>query len=286
MLKSWLREPLLHFLLIGAVLFLLYYLQNDPNDEDLAADNNRIVISEAHINRLVAMWEKQRQRPPTPSELEGLIEHRIHEEVLNREALSMGLDKDDSVIRRRLAQKMEFIFADITAQAKPTDIQLTEYLKANPEKFEIPGRISFMQIYFNADKRGEQAWKDADKLLVELAQPDSNIDTGSAGDVFMFGQQHDNQTEQNVARLFGDDFSKELFDLPVDSWQGPVSSSYGLHLVRIADRTPSTQPDLDAIRDKARVEWEAEQRRQMNETFYQNLRQRYEIIIEDRVETE
>ncbi|MEN8133221.1 MAG: peptidylprolyl isomerase [Pseudomonadota bacterium] len=286
MLKSWLREPLLHFLLIGAVLFLLYYLQNDLNDEDLVADSNRIVISGAHIDRLVTMWEKRRQRPPIPSELEGLIEHRIREEVLNREALSMGLDKDDSVIRRRLAQKVEFIFADIAAQAEPTDTQLVDYLNANPEKFEIPGRISFVQVYFNTDKRGEQGHRDAGKLMAKLMQPGSYIDIGSVGDVFMFGQQHEHVTEQDVSRLFGEGFSKELFNLPIGGWQGPISSSYGSHLVRIASKTLSAQPDLEAVRDKVRIEWEAEQRQQMDESFYQSLRQRYEIVIEDRIEAE
>lgn len=286
MLKSWLREPLLHFLLIGAALFVLYYLQNDLNDEDFAADNHRIVISGAHIDRLIAIWEKQRQRPPTRNELEGLIEQQIREEVLYREALTMGLDRHDSIVRRRLAQKVEFIFADIAAQSEPTDAQLANYLEATPETFSVPGHISFVQVYFNADKRGEQVQKDARQLMARLIQPDSTIDIESAGDAFMFGQQHEHLTEPDVAGMFGEEFAGQVFDLPVASWQGPISSGYGLHLVRVASKAASTQPDLDTVRDKVRVEWAAEQRRQMDKSFYQNLRQRYEIIIEDRIKAE
>ncbi len=287
MVINWLREPLLHFLLIGAALFLAYSLQNDPDIGDITADRYRIVISGAQIDRLVAIWEKRWQRPPTRSELEGLIEREIREEVLSREALFMGLDNNDNVIRRRLAQKMEFIFTDIVAQVEPADAQLADYLNTNPEKFEIPGLISFVHIYFNTDKRGKQAQIDAELLLARLSQPDEDIDIDLAGDAFMLGQQHKALTETVVARLLGVDFAKVLFDLPAaDSWKGPVSSSFGLHLVRIESKTPSRQPDLEAVRDRVLFEWEARQRRQMNESLYQTLRQRYGVVIENQASGE
>ncbi|MFW2441007.1 MAG: peptidyl-prolyl cis-trans isomerase [Arenicellales bacterium] len=275
-MKKWLREPLLHFLLIGAGLFILYGLQNDQP----ADDGNRIVISEADIDRLLSLWEKKWQRLPTQSELDGLIEAQIRQEVLYREALAMGLDKDDSIVHRRLAQKVEFIFSDITSQAEPSDAELTDYLAANADKFEIPARISFQQIYLNSDKRGDQARSDADDLLGKLSQPDSSVDILAAGDPFMFGQQHENLTEQGVARLFGKDFASKLFNLPSGGWQGPVRSGYGLHLVQISNRTTPIQPSLDVVRQKVLNEWNTQQRQIMNKQFYQNLRARYEIVIE------
>ncbi len=277
MFKKWLREPLLHFLLIGAALFILYGLQND----ETADKDTRIVISEAEIDRLLTLWEKKWQRLPTRSELDGLIEAQIRQEVLYREALAMGLDQNDAIVHRRLAQKVEFIFSDLASQVKPGDAELADYLAAHSDKFEIPARINFQQIYLNSDKRGDHVQSDAGDLLEELTRAESSVDILTAGDAFMFGQQHENLTEHGVARLFGKDFASKLFSLPSGGWQGPVRSGYGLHLVQISDRTTPVLPSLDAVRQKVLNEWHTQQRQIMNEQFYQNLRTRYEIVIEN-----
>ncbi len=277
MLNKWLREPLVHFLLIGGALFLLYGLQN----EGFVEQSNRIVISEAELDRLITLWGKKRQRPPTQFELEGLIEQQIREEVLYREARAMGLDQNDSIVRRRLAQKVEFIFADLVSQAEPTDTDLADYLATHADLFEVPGRISFVQVYLSTDKRGARVEEDASRLLADLLKASPDADIMMAGDRFMFGQQYKQQTEHDVSRLFGKDFANKLFNLPVGHWQGPVLSGYGLHLVRIDNKTDARQPELDAVRDKVHNEWLARQRRVADEAFYQSLRQRYEIIIEN-----
>jgi hypothetical protein len=265
--KKWLREPLLHFLLIGAALFILYGLQNDQ--------------SEADIDRLLSLWEKKWQRLPTEAELDGMIEAQIREEVLYRESLAMGLDQNDAIVRRRLAQKVEFIFSDLASQVEPSDIELTDYLTEHTDKFETPARVSFQQIYLNSDKRGDQVRIDARDLLEQLSQQEPSIDIATAGDSFMFGQQHENLTEHGVARLFGKDFAGKLFSLQAGDWQGPMQSGYGLHLVQINNRTASIQPSLDVVRQKVLNAWQTQQRQIMNEQFYQNLRARYEIVIED-----
>ena len=277
MLKKWLREPLLHFLLIGALLFLVYGLRN----EGLVDQDNRIEISEADINRLITVWEKKRQRLPTQVELRGMIEQQIREEVMYREALVMGLEHNDPIVRRRLAQKVEFISADLVAQVEPTEAELSEYLAAHSEKFELPGRINFVQIYLNTDKRGAGVQEHAQQLLEQLNHTDSKVDVTTAGDPIMFGQQHEQVTMREVSRLFGNDFASKLFALPVGNWQGPILSGYGFHLVRIDNKTTARQPALDAVREKVRNEWFAQQRRTMDEAFYQSLRQRYEIVIRD-----
>ena len=276
MLKNWLREPLSHFLLIGALLFFLYELQND----EVSVGSNRIVINEATIDNMAALWEKRRLRRPSQKELDGMIEQKIREEVFYREALAMGLDNNDSVVRRRLAQKVQFLFSDLAMQGEPTDAQLVDYLKAKTDKFKLPGSIRFKQVYFNTDKRGPQAQSDAVQLLMRLTQPASSQDISQAGDTFMFGQQYDDISETEVARLFGKEFTIALFALPVAKWQGPVVSAYGLHLVRIDNMTPPVQPDLVAVRDKVRNQWLAEQRRAQDESFYLNLRQRYDVVVE------
>jgi len=277
LLNKWLREPLLHFLLIGAALFLFYSLQNDPVDND----RNRIVVTEAEIDRLISLWEKQRQRLPARFELEGLIEAQIREQVLYREALAMGLDQDDIIVRRRMAQKVEFIFSDIASLVEPTEADLAEYLVVHADKFEIPGRVSYRQVYLNVDDRGEQVQEDATRLLVELQKAEPDADISTAGDRFMFGQDYDRQSPREVSRIFGEVFAEQLFELPVGDWTGPVQSGYGLHLVQINDKTASRQPELTEVRDKVHTEWLAQQRRDGDEAFYQSLRQRYEIIIEN-----
>lgn len=280
-----LREPLLHFMLIGAVIFLVYDLQ----DDDYANDANRIVISKADIDHLNAILTKKQQRPPTQIELDGLIEQQIREQVMYREALAMGMDQNDAIVRKRLAQKVEFISSDIAATIEPTDNDLTDYLKAHPEKFESAAFLSFEQIYFNRDKRGTQTRDDALRTLTELNENNLKTETGqteisNTGDSFMMGLNHDDITEYGVSRLFGKNFAAELFKLETGDWQGPIDSSYGLHLVRITNKKDTQKAELNSVRDKVRNEWLSEQRHTMNEMFYQNLRQRYEIVIEKSTE--
>lgn len=276
MLNKWLHEPLLHFLLIGAVLFVVYELQNDGR-----IDNNRIVIGEAEINHLLALWQKKRQRLPTQEELQGLIDQQVREEIMYREALAMGLDQNDPVVRRRLAQKVEFISSDLAALVEPADSELEAYLAKHSEKFELPARINFTQVYINPDKHGADTEDHAKHLLTKLMQTHVDTEAGisSIGDPIMLDQQYEQMSEHGVSRLFGNDFADKLFTLPVGNWQGPVNSGYGLHLVWIDSKTPARQRELAEVHDKVRNEWLAQQRRIMDRSFYQGLRERYEVIV-------
>jgi hypothetical protein len=272
----WLKEPLFHFLLIGAGLFMLYGWQTD--DDALRPD--QIVFTEAHVDRLINLWERKWQRLPTQQELQGLIEQQIREEVLYREALAMGLDKNDQVVRRRMSQKMEFISNDLASLVEPDNEQLQSYLDKHPEKFAIPGRISYSQVFLNESQRGEQIYADARMLLAELSQSTVDIDISMAGDSFMGGYNFTDETDFGVARLFGTTFANALFKLPVGEWTGPVESGYGLHLVRINARTDSRAPSLAQVRDKVRGEWLVEQQRKTNDLLYSELRKRYQITVE------
>lgn len=271
----WLRDPLFHFLLIGAGMFMLYAWQAD----DDATRPDQIVFNEAKIDQLINLWERKWQRLPTQRELQGLIEQQIREEVFYREALAMGLDKNDMVVRRRMSQKMEFISNDLASLAEPDDAQLQAYLDLHPEKFAIPGRISYSQVYLNTSERGEQVYSDAQTLLSQLSQSTVDIDASMEGDSFMAGYRFTDETDFGVRRIFGEAFAHSLFAAPVGEWTGPVESGYGLHLVRIDSRTESRSPSLEQVRDKLRVEWLAEQQRETNDLLYAELRKRYEITI-------
>ncbi len=273
--RTLLREPLLHFLLIGAALFLFYNLQNEGR-----IDNNRIVISEAQINHLVTLWEKKRQRPPTQIELEGMIQQQIREEVMVREALAMGLEKNDSIIRRRLAQKIEFITSDLAALAEPSEADLSNYLSTHSDEFTLPARLDFVQVYINPEKHEANTQEYINNLLNELSQAGENSDITTLGDSLMLEQQHEQVTEHDVTRLFGKEFASELFTLTVGNWQGPIQSGYGMHLVHIGNKTENKQLELNAVREEVLTEWQAQQRQDMDKVFYESLRQRYEIVIE------
>jgi peptidyl-prolyl cis-trans isomerase C len=275
-LKRWLQEPLLHFLLIGAALFALFYQVADPE----AVSDNRIVISEQDIDRMINLFERRLQRLPTELELNGLVEGHIREEVLYREALAMGLDQDDTIVRRRMAQKVEFMFNDLVDAAEPTDEELQQYLDGNPDKFIESARTSFTHVYLSADERGDKVMTDAQQLLVALNSKQDPIDPDTAGDPFMFGYTFDNQSNHQISRIFGSDFAASLASLAAGSWQGPVASGYGRHLVYINDRTESWLPPLADIRDPVLYEVLAERRQQANSAFYKTLLERYEVIVE------
>lgn len=280
-MTRWLKEPLFHFLLIGAGLFMLYGWQSD----DDGPRPDQIIFTEARIDQLINLWERKWQRLPSQQELQGLIEQQIREEVLYREALAIGLDENDQVVRRRMAQKMEFISNDLASLAEPNDEQLQTYLDEHAEKFAIPGQISFSQVYLDAGKRGEQVYAEIERLLLELSNVTVDDDITMLGDPFMSGYNFSNETDFGVSRLFGQVFAQKIFELPVGKWVGPVESGYGLHLVRVDSRTDSREPSLDQVRDRVRMEWVAEQQRKTNDLLYTELRKRYEIIIESPADT-
>jgi len=271
---KFLSEPLLHFLLIGAALFFIYDLQNEN-----VVDNNRIVISEAQIDQLITLWEKKRQRLPTQVELQGMIDQQIREEVMYREALAMGLDKNDSIVRRRLAQKVEFISADLAELVEPTEAELRDYLLTHRNQFQLPAYINFEQVFIDISKHENDVEAFTNQLLNELLQAGSTADISSMGDSLLLAQQYEQQTEHNVSRLFGENFARKIFTLSAGNWQGPIQSGYGFHLVRISTKTENQQPELNMVRERVRAEWLANQRRDMDKVFYNSLRQRYEIII-------
>lgn len=271
-----LREPLIHFLAIGLLLFLLFALVND----DQRNDGNRIEITDADVEQLVAIFRKQWQRPPNAQELQSLIDSRVREEVLYREGLAMGLDKDDTIVRRRLAQKVEFLMGDVSGVTEPDDATLQAYYDENAERYREPPRLSFSHIYFNTDRRGEKAENDAEALLERLRAASPRVTQApEEGDPFMLPRVYVDKRTDEIARDFGRAFSQEITGLETKQWHGPVASAYGLHLVYIASREEASQPPLDQVRSRVANDWLVEQRQAADERIYERLRSRYEISV-------
>lgn len=285
-MKKWSKEPLLHFLVIGALIFVVFSVFSN---EQTALDGNRIVVSAGDIERLSGNWSRKWNRPPTETELSGLVDSYIREEVYYREALALGLDKDDTILRRRMMQKMEFLSNDIADLSNPDETALNQYFLANQDKYELPARVSFTHIYFSYDKHTNRIFDDAGKVLADIRASATPVPTApEKGDSFMLQYNFTLETPFEVARLFGQDFAEQLFQLETDSWQGPVESGYGLHLVRINEKVEARMPELASAIDKVRTDWMFEQRQRTNKEIYERFRQRYEIVVEnkpDRPET-
>lgn len=271
-----LREPLVHFLALGLGLFLIFQWVGESGLER----NDRIVVSSAQIERLAEGWTRTWQRSPTPEELEGLVEDHVREEILYREGLALGLDRDDTIIRRRLRQKMEFLSEDLLAQVEPTDKELQTFLKENPDAFRVDPQVAFSQVYLNPDRRGEAVGSDAERLLAELERTGEETDAASLGDSILLPGDHPLTPQREVARLFGREFGAQILTLEPGRWSGPIESGYGLHLVLVRERIEGRLPELTAVRDAVQREWLAERRKQVNEGFYQGLRSRYSVIVE------
>lgn len=278
-MKKWLMEPLIHFLLIGGMLFGFYSLLN-PQEADVT--DNRIVVSSGDIARLNANLTKKLQRKPLAAELQELVDAYIREEVYYREAIALGLDQDDTVLRRRMMQKMEFLTNDLADLANPDEAALKQYLLDNKEQYELPARVSFSHIYFSYGKRGEQIFADAETALNNIQlSTDPATPSLEAGDPFMHQSTLTLETPFEVARLFGQEFAEQLFHLENDGWKGPLESGYGLHLVNVSAKIDARMPELAAVIDRVRTDWMFEQRQKANSEIYRRFRQRYEIVVED-----
>lgn len=274
-MKKIFREPLVVFLLVGGAVFALF--QQVSNDA--LPDNVEIVVTKGHIQALLVGFEKVWQRSPSAKELDGLIQNYIREEVLYREALAMGLDRNDGIVRRRLRQKMEFISEDLANLDAPEEQELHAYLAAHQEDYRQPTRFSFRQIYFNTSKHGQAAQADAMTLVATLQAQDADVAT--LGDPLMVKQQFHSETEREIERALGSQFLQSLRETPTGSWQGPITSGFGLHLVRIDERIDGEISKLNDVRELVIRDWASVKRKQTNEAFYETLRKRYKVTVEN-----
>jgi hypothetical protein len=272
-MSRWLREPLLHFVLLGALTFAAHALVS--RDERRRPDE--IVITQAQLAMLATTFAGTWQRPPTADEMNGLIRDYVREEVAAREAIALGLDKDDTVIRRRLRQKLEFISEDMTARAEPTERELEDYLAAHEDVFRAERRFTFTQVYLDPQRRGDRLPSDTDALLARL-RADPDLDALTLGDSLLLGSRFDALPASEVAREFGEAFAKKLTTLAVGRWQGPIESGYGWHLVWIESIAPGGVPAFEDVEPDVKTAWLADQKAIKWQKAYATMRAKYEVI--------
>lgn len=268
--RLW-REPFLHFMLLGAGLFVLFRLVAGGD----AGAERRVVVDEGTVEHLVETFELTWQRPPTPDELTALVDERVREEILAREAMALGLADDDTVVRRRLRQKMELL-AESASRVEPAPGELEAWFAEHVEDYRIPARLSLRQVFVSVERREADAADDARRLLAELR--DGRVaDPVAAGDSVMLPYALRDEPLTEVERVFGRDFAAAVASVPAGAWTGPVGSGYGLHVVFVDERIDSRLPALEEVRDAALRDWQAGQVRAAREAFYQAVRAGYDV---------
>ncbi|MBW2395821.1 MAG: peptidyl-prolyl cis-trans isomerase [Deltaproteobacteria bacterium] len=268
-IRRILTEPLLHFLMLGALLFGLYGLVGG----DEAPVERRIVVSQHRLRQIATTFERTWMRSPTTAELSGLVDDWVMEEILYREGTQLGLDLDDLIVRRRMRQKMEFLADDWSAGTDPSDGVLGRFLAEHPELFEQPERIDFEHVFVAAGAADQPARAAA--LLARLREGESSL-----GDATLLPGKMEDATMAEIVASFGKAVAIALASAPVGGWMGPVRSDFGWHLFYVATRQPAVMPGLEEVRGAVLREWSSERRATGRRKFEEGLRAQYEIEIE------
>ena len=278
MLKRYAREPLVHFILIGAVLFAVYNALHSK--ESASSDSKKIVLTADDVDQISLMWQAQGRPAPTAEQIESLLDSKIREEVLYHEALALGLDKEDTIVKRRMAQKMDFLAEDLSNLREPTREEVKTWFAKNSERFTMPGRASFRHLYFSFDKHGKQTAEAAAAALKRIGgKPSDSLDATTLADSFMFQDYYGDRSFDELAKTFGPGFARALFAQKTGSWQGPIESGYGWHLVFLDSLTPARMPEFEEVETDVKSQWISAQRDDTKRRMYEEMKSRYEIVL-------
>ena len=265
-----------HFLVLGGVLFGAYTWRAESN----TPPGDEIVISAGQIESMMTGFSQTWQRPPNESELNGLIQDYVRDEICAREGMAMGLHLNDSIIRRRLRQKLEFITEDVAAIVAPTDAELDAYYTANLPLFRQEARFSFRQVLLDPDKRGANLSRDTESMLETLRASNAEVDLRTLSDSALLEPEYLTMPASEVEKVFGAEFSNSLVNLNPGEWHRNIPSGFGVHLVFVSEHIEGQVPPLADIRDDVRRAWETARRVEAKESFYDALLSRYTVVIE------
>jgi hypothetical protein len=271
------KEPLVQFLLIGACIYGAYAWVGTPEDD---VTDNTIIVDAARIEGFISQWEQRWNRPPTRKELDGVVNRFVRENILYRQALAMGLDEDDPVTRRRMAQKLEFLTSDIALFKAPAAGELEQYFQDQQARYRDPDLITFSQVFLDPDRRDESTLADAAEILAQLRAagvPDAA--TLDAGDRLVLQNYFQEASELDVRRQLGSGFAEAVMRLEPGRWHGPVLSGYGVHLVYVYEFRRAPSPEFEDVKQDVLADWQKAQQEKFNADFYENLKSRYDILI-------
>ena len=273
----FLREPLIHFFVLGLAVFGLHAVL-DRKPVTIVDDPYLVEVSSADIEWMWTLLNKKMGREPTRQDLRDQVNQLIREQILSREAVAMGFDEGDIVVRRRLVQKMEFLFKDLSAVTEPTEDDLRNYYTENRTKYEMPPQATFSQVYFSIDRRGVDGAKQAAQALTKEGHDPSKAST--LGDASMLSPECVQCSTREIINRLGTDFVKAVEDLEPGSWYGPIRSTYGFHAVYIYARQEAILPKLENIIDRVRNDWMFENQEENARRVYGEIRSRYRVLLE------
>jgi parvulin-like peptidyl-prolyl isomerase len=280
-MRHLLKNPAIHVFLLGLVVAAAILIAKGPPTADAS---RRVVVTGADLLQQRAAFMRTWQREPTAEELRGALEQHIRQEVLYREALARGYDRDDLVVRRAMQQKMEFLAASQALQEPPSEEEIEAFFALRKERYRLPAVLSFAQVYLSPDQRGAAAEQAAIDLLAQLRAEDPEPDAlRTWGDAIMLDTFYADQTERDVSAAFGELFAEAVVRLPIGEWQGPVSSGYGLHLVKVIEREDSRVPEWREVADRVVNDMEFEARAAARDQLYQEIAQNYEVVLDGQV---
>ena len=263
---KWFKDPLILFFIGGVFLFAIAELAD--SDEI----SYQIDIRESDLTRLNDQWAMQMRRPATEQELGNLTEQLIKEEIYYREAMRLGLDQNDTIVRRRMVQKLTFLTEDIATTDIPDEQALKDYYGKNIEEYRQPKRYSFQHRYFSSDRR-EDAQEDAETSL---------FNNKDLGDPFMLQKAYNKRSEREIADLFGREFAQSIANLePSDQWQGPLKSAYGFHTLLLETTQESYIKDYETVKERVLIDFQQKTRRVANEQYFLDLRNKYSVNLPD-----
>ncbi|ASY65184.1 hypothetical protein SJ05684_b42020 (plasmid) [Sinorhizobium sojae CCBAU 05684] len=274
-----LKEPVVHFAIAGAALFVAHaWLNSDAG----TGDRPEIRLDDGHLRWITETWTGQWGRAPSEEELRGLIAELIKEELLANEARALGLGEDDTIIRRRLAQKVTFLIEDTARLAEPTEDDLHQFYDAHPDRFRQEARVSFVHVFFSGSNRQDAA---ADARRV-LAASNGLAQTAilEQGDQWLAEARLEDGRQSDIAAQFGPDFSQEVVALKEGEWSGPIESAFGQHLVHVSEIAPAALRPFAEVKDEVRAQWQDEERRRYQERYFAELLKKYEIVAAASVE--
>jgi len=280
-MRELFKKPAVHIVILGLIVAAAFLIAKGPPAGEAA---RRVVVSSGDLLQLRAGFMRTWQREPTAEELRGALEQHIRQEVLYREALARGYDRDDLVVRRAMQQKMEFLAASQALQEAPSEDEIKAFFALRQERYRLPAVLSFAQVYVSLDQRGADAEQDAVDLLARLRaeNPEPTV-LASWGDPIMLETSYADRTESEVGATFGGVFAEAAVLLPIGEWQGPVSSGYGLHLVKVLRREDSRVPDWREVAGRVISDMEFEAKASARDQLYQEIAQNYEIMFDREV---
>ena len=274
-MKKLVKEPLVHFLALGAGLFGIGVLRGDSAEPSA----NRITITPGVTERLMEGFRRTWQRPPTEDEFSGLVEDYLKEEVLYREALAMGLDRDDQIIRRRMRQKLEFLTADLVESFEPSEEELQAHLDANPDLYRQEATVSFAQVYIRVQRNAEHDRARALSILEEL-KANPNADPEQMGDPFMYPATHRDMRERDLLGVFGEEFAAQVVELQAGEWSGPIASAFGLHVARLDSLDLGRPSELVEVRNAVYRDLVSKRTREAEQRYFDGLLSQYTVTME------